>query len=222
MSSEPSLADLYRFAQASLSTLMRGLTGEQLARPVPALPTWTVRDTISHVAGIPDDAFNGRMDGAPGEAWTAAQLDRWRDTPVDVLLDQWDAQASSFADVIEQIAESRPPMDCQSHEHDLRGALGLPGNRANLVISFAVVQMLAELSIGRPLTVRFTDRTSIVGGAPDGQPITLSGVTEFEIFRSRLGRRSRRQVEAYDWSDDPTSVLDHWFLFGPAAGAVIE
>ena len=37
-----------------------------------------------------------------------------------------------------------------------------------------------------------------------------------------LGRRSRSQVERYDWSGDPSAVLDSWFLFGPAEHDIVE
>ncbi len=225
----PSIAQLYRAAQASCSVLLRSLTAADLARPVPALPGWTVRDTVSHLVGVTDDAINGRMEGAPGEAWTAAQLARWHDAGVVDLLDQWDAQAAAFADAIEAIGESRPPIDCHAHEQDIRAALGRPGNRDHAVIDVASAAMIAGVRAGRPLVVELQDGTVRRGGARDTgvdaapcEPLVLRGVTAFEIFRSRLGRRSRAQVEAYDWSDDPADVLAGWFVFGPAATAVIE
>lgn len=219
-----SIAHLYTVAQASCSALLRTLTAEELARPMPALPTWTVRDTISHVAGIPDDGINGRMEGAPGEAWTAKQVERWRDTPIDELLDQWDTQTALFAQAIESTGEGRPPIDCHAHEHDIRGALGRPGNRDHEIIAYVVPGMIRGTRLDRPFTVEFQDGTVMHGGAADspGGPLVLRGVTQFEIFRARLGRRSRKQVEAYDWSDDPSDLLANWFIFGPNPTAVIE
>ncbi len=224
MTTAPSIAHLYQVAQASCSALLRTLTVQDLARPMPALPTWTVRDTISHVAGIPDDGINGRMEGAPGEAWTAAQVERWRDTSIGDLLDQWDGQTPLFAQAIDSMGEGRPPIDCHAHEHDIRGALGRPGNRDNEIISHVVPGMVMGTRLDRPFTVEFQDGTARHGGTVDGpgNPLVLRGVSQFEIFRARLGRRSRKQVEAYDWSDDPGDLLDHWFIFGPSATAVIE
>ena len=57
------------------------------------------------------------------------------------------------------------------------------------------------------------------------QGVELSGATPFEVFRSKLGRRSRSQVEAYDWIGEPAAVaavLDSWFEFGPAAQPIVE
>jgi len=37
-----------------------------------------------------------------------------------------------------------------------------------------------------------------------------------------MGRRSRSQLTALDWSGDPSAVLDHLVVFGPATADVIE
>ncbi len=57
------------------------------------------------------------------------------------------------------------------------------------------------------------------------QGVELRGATPFEVFRSKLGRRSRSQVESYDWVGDPAAVaaaLDSWFEFGPADQPIVE
>ena len=43
---------------------------------VPATPQWTVHDVVAHLSGISEDATSGNMAGAPGDAWTAAQVER--------------------------------------------------------------------------------------------------------------------------------------------------
>ena len=52
------------------------------------------------------------------------------------------------------------------------------------------------------------------------EPLTLR-TTDFEVLRMRLGRRSRRQVAALDWSEDPGDVLDEVSVF-PLAEHDIE
>jgi hypothetical protein len=37
-----------------------------------------------------------------------------------------------------------------------------------------------------------------------------------------MGRRSRAQLAALDWSGDPSPVLDHLTFFGPSAADIIE
>jgi hypothetical protein len=58
-------------------------------------------------------------------------------------------------------------------------------------------------------------------GPDDGTEILLR-TTRFEALRWRTGRRSRAQLAAMDWSGNPTPVLDHLYLFGPADANVVE
>ena len=181
---------------------------------------------LSHVAGIPDDAFAGRMEGAPGEEWTAAQVERNRELPVDELLDRWAQQASGFAEVIESMGETRPPFDLHSHEHDLRKALGRPGGRSNVIVETAGFRLASVGGAGVRVTVELDDGRVVVSGDADGVPgVVLRDVSVFELFRSRLGRRSREQVRGYDWTGsdaDVDAVLERWFNFGPSPLPIVE
>lgn len=89
MSNSPGNAEQYLFAVESFIDLARTIDEAGWATTVPCSPEWTARDVLSHVSGIPDDALAGRTEGAPGEAWTAAQVERNRPFSVDELLDRW-------------------------------------------------------------------------------------------------------------------------------------
>jgi hypothetical protein len=225
MSDTPGTAELYRLAHASFHEFAVTLSPDEWSAPVPCTPAWTARDVLSHVSGIPDDAFAGRMEGAPGEEWTAAQVERNRDARVEELLDRWAQQASGFADVIESMGETRPPFDVHSHEHDLRHALGRPGGRANAIVETAGFGLASVGSAGVCLTVELDDGRVVVSGDTDGPSVILRGVSTFELFRSRLGRRSREQVRGYDWAGtdaDIDAVLERWFTFGPSPLPIVE
>ena len=194
----------YLDAQRSFVAFARGLSADDWAAPVPCCPGWTVRDVLSHVAGIPDDVFAGRTDGVATDPWTAAQVARNAPLSVDELLARWDEQSPSFAELMQSLDQNRPPIDCHTHEHDIRHALDRPGNRDSAIVVGAASAMLDSLA---------------------GQGVELRGVTPFEVFRSRLGRRSRQQVEAYEWVGEPAAVaaaIDSWFGFGPAAQPIVE
>jgi uncharacterized protein (TIGR03083 family) len=194
----------YLAAQRSFVAFARDLSADDWAAPVPCCPGWTVRDVLSHVAGIPDDVFAGRIDGVATGPWTAAQVERNRSLAVDDLLARWDEQSAAFATLMQSIGQDRPPIDCQAHEHDIRHALGRPGNRDNDIIVGAAAEMLDKLR---------------------EQGVELRGATPFEVFRSRLGRRSRSQLDDYDWVGEPDAVAavrDAWFAFGPAEQPIIE
>jgi uncharacterized protein (TIGR03083 family) len=217
MADPPGTAALYLQAQQSFAATFRSLSADERALEVPSCPGWTVRDVLSHVAGVTDDLVHGRTDGVATDRWTAAQVARWRDVDAEELLAQWDAQTPAFAQAIEAIGERRPPIDCHAHEHDVRGAVKRPGNRDSAIVEQTAERMVRGVATSRPLRVELTDGRVWRGGGPTGDPLVLRGVTPYELFRSLLGRRSLAQVAAYDWSDDPSDALARWFWFGPSA-----
>src|SRR5678810_745136 len=81
------------------------LDASEWATPVPCTPLWTVRDVLSHVAGITDDITNGRTEGAASDPWTAAQVERWRDADPGALIDQWNGQIGAIAELLERVGE---------------------------------------------------------------------------------------------------------------------
>ncbi len=223
MAQHDDIAERYRFAADSFIEFARTLDADAWATVVPCTPAWTARDVLSHVSGIPDDAAAGRMEGAPGETWTAAQVERNREHSVAELLERWASQVSVFAGMIAHVGEGRPPIDCHSHEHDIRHALGRPGARSNMVVD---TPSFAEVDAPVALVIEFVDRSTVITGDPDAtSTVTLRGTTRFELFRSRLGRRSRQQVRGADWlgaDSDIETVLDHWFTFGPSPQPIDE
>jgi hypothetical protein len=58
-------------------------------------------------------------------------------------------------------------------------------------------------------------------GPTDGTELRLA-TSQFEAFRWRMGRRSRAQLAALDWSGDPSRVLDHLTIFGLSSADIIE
>lgn len=226
MSGTAGIAELYRLAHASFRDFAVTLSADDWSSPVPCTPEWTARDVLSHVSGIPDDAFAGRMEGAPGEQWTAAQIERHRHARVDELLDRWEHQASGFADLIESMGENRPPLDLHSHEHDLRHALGRPGDRSNVIVETAGYALASVGGVHVRVTIELDDGRVVVSGDDTGRStVVLRGVSVFELFRSRLGRRSREQVRAYFWYGDDAdidAVLERWFMFGPSTLPIVE
>lgn len=224
--SERSSSVRYSEAVESFVEFARTLTDEEWATHVPCTPLWTARDVLSHVSGLPDDGLAGRMEGAPGEAWTQSQVERNAELGVDELLDRLLEQYELFGPALDQLGEGRPPFDCHSHEHDLRHAIGRPGNRDSAIIDDASTMMLinlARLPVG--LTITYDDGSEHVLGAADAASTATLSISKFDMFRSRLGRRSRDQVRAFGWAGDEAAidaVMDAWFTFGPSEIAIEE
>ncbi len=212
---------MYVDAQRSFVALCETLTDEEWATPVPCNPGWTVRDVLSHVAGVTDDIANGRLEGAATDPWTETQVARWRGLAWGDLVDQWNEQLEAVAALLEAVGEFRPPFDCNSHEHDVRHAIGRFGSRDSELIG-VMAQGLGRAGLGRPVSVELLDAEPL-SLAGEGEPIVLRGLSRFEFVRARLGRRSAAQVRQFDWSEPPTEeLLQAFFTFGPSPIDIIE
>ena len=218
--SAPDLAQLYRNTRERLTALVAGLDEQALATPVPACPGWQVQDVVAHLAAIVEDALAGRLTGPPSEEETAVQVARYKGRPMLQTLDGWTAGAPRFEEVISALDIPPAVIDVASHEQDIRGALGRPGARD----CPAVQQMAGWLLQGlrTPVPVRITVEDAEFRIGPSGDPVLGLRTTRFEAFRWRMGRRSRDQLAALDWSGDPAPVLDHLVVFGPARTDIIE
>ena len=211
---------MYRETRERLTTLVAGLDEVELGTPVPACPGWSVADVIGHLAAIPEDALAGRLTGPPGEEETAAQVDRFRGQPMTQTLAGWTELGPRFEEVVAAFEVWPAVIDVASHEQDIRGAVGQPGARDTEVIRELAGWLLTRLRPPVPLRVTVGDTRFQVG--PEGEPVLELTTTWYEAFRWRMGRRSRSQLAALDWSGDPAPVLDHLVVFGPAAANVIE
>jgi uncharacterized protein (TIGR03083 family) len=172
-------------------------------RAVPATPAWTAHDVVAHLAGVLDDVATGNLEGAATDPWTAAQVERGRGRPIGQLLDDWAAAAPGFESFLSSRAgvnASAALMDVSCHETDLRAALGLAPALSDEMLAWAAATMREGF-----------DAQVAAAALP---PVTID-VADFEMFRGRLGRRTRDEVSAYGWSADPAPYLDHFFIFGP-------
>jgi uncharacterized protein (TIGR03083 family) len=212
------LAGLYRDTRQRLTDLVAGLDDAALRTEVPACPGWAVRDVLAHLTAIPEDAAAGRLTGIPDEEFTADQVARFVSVSVPEMLTRWSAAAPRFEETIQALGIWPAVIDVASHEQDIRSAAGRPGARRCAAIQ-AVAPLLASW-LSLPIAVKIiTEHGEYLFG--EGEPLTLS-TTQFELFRWRMGRRSRAQLTAMDWSGDPSPVLDQLTIFGPAARDVVE
>ncbi|WP_233213514.1 maleylpyruvate isomerase family mycothiol-dependent enzyme [Mycobacterium hubeiense] len=211
---------LYRETMDRITALVSGLDEKGWATVVPACPEWSVRDVLAHLAAVADDWASGRLAGPATDEQTAAQVARFSGVDIDAILATW-ADASARLHELAETTGLEPPLgDIVIHEHDLRGALDRPGARDSDGVRRIADELLAMLEPPVPLRVRVEDDEYRSG--PDGEPELALTTTRFETLRWRTGRRSRSQLAAMDWSGDPTGVLDHLYLFGPAQADLVE
>lgn len=210
------VGERYRSARSRLEPILGGLDEAAWDTPVAACPGWRVRDVLAHLVGIIEDAVAGRIDGPPAPELTREEVERHRgDRPQD-LLRSWTEMAPFFEEALSRGERWPAFLDVLSHEHDIRGALGLGGARDHDDVLTAAALLLS----GLPSDV------SVVAGdlASPGGPASTADLetTPFEVLRLRLGRRSRAQVLALDWRGDPEPIVDALFIFGPASADLVE
>lgn len=223
----------YEDGRRRATALMADLDEAQLATRVPACPAWTVRDLLAHLVGVAVDTAVGegffagasqawqRPDLAEArERWTAGHVAAGRDRDVPALLRTWDEvgrhlecalrRGDGFAATAPSWIHGAPAADLGVHLHDLREALGCPGDEDAPVTRYAYGVYREwfgqRLSVAGLPAVRLDDHTR-VWSVGDGEPaITVRG-DRFELFRALSGRRTEARIRSLDWDADPSAYL---------------
>ncbi len=124
---QPALSELYGHTQARVLALVTELDERQLDAPVPACPGWRVRDVVGHMVAVGEDVLEGRLTGPPTDEQTAAQVARYADRPIAGVLVRWRELTPQFGEAIDAFDVWPAVLDVATHEHDIRGALRVPG-----------------------------------------------------------------------------------------------
>lgn len=211
------LGAVYAGCRERITELVRPLGSQAAQIMVPTCPAWSVHDLVAHVVGSADNVVAGRLEGAPGEAWTAAQVDARRDRSIEDVLAEWESLAPAIQKMIDEGTHRGPlhfrleeaaTSDALSHEHDIRGALNQPGARDSDAVPvglhfYSTNRIDMAAMHGLSLRIRVTDGTEF--GDPDAE-VTLTG-EPFELLRALSGRRSAAQLRKLDWLGDPELVI---------------
>ena len=216
------LGSMYRAARERIGVVIAECGPGSADVAVPACPGWTVKDVVSHLVGIIEDVNAGRLSGPPPDEQTAEEVARHRTQPMDEVLASWSELAPGFEALITQMQIWPGLLDVLSHEHDIRAALGRPGARDDRGVMLGAEQLVAGLDapVEIVITADPAEGNGVASNDPDA-PLVLRA-TAFEVFRLRLGRRTREQVRQLAWSRDPGDVLDQLFIFGPTTVALAE
>ena len=216
----------YRETRERITALVRDLDATQAELRVPSTPDWTIKDVVAHVSGIAADWLHGNIENFGTDEWTARQVDARRGMSLQQVLEEWNSNGPGFEATMDDPAPTGiPPQipfisvaDVAIHEADLRGALGMPGERDSAAVQLGIKtyvsgmrQRHAAAGLG-PMLVRETGGRDWPVGT--GDPVVTVSAPRFELFRALAGRRSRKQVLAFDWEGDPEPFVD-LFLVAP-------
>lgn len=224
------LGTAYRDIRRRITELVTAPGVDQTTR-VPATPEWTVKDVVAHLTGVCADILAGNLEGVTTEPWTQAQVDARASKSLDECIEEWARASAEIEPIIEIFPGRSGPhfvMDAVTHEHDLRNALGVPGERdsatTTLALEFAVGSWLhhgVKAAGLPPLAVEAGDKRWSAG---QGDATTVLRCEPFELMRAVTGRRSIAQIRSMDWSGDPEPYLPTfaWGPFRTASADLVE
>lgn len=208
---------VYRAAHGRISTLAAGLSEGQLNLAVPATPEWSVREVLAHLTGGAADVLAQRLDGAPGQSWTARHVAERRDRPVHALLEEWErASPAVEASLPERFAGPNLAADAICHEADLREALGLTRiDREHWQLFLDALARTPGRHLPDTEALVITDELGQQWRCGSGESVTELRADGYELLRGLFSRRSRRQIAGWDWSPAPSAQLvDGFGVFG--------
>jgi uncharacterized protein (TIGR03083 family) len=226
-------AAAYAETRDHLVDLVAPLSEERLRTPVPASPAWDVRDVVAHLTGIARDLTVGTVPAdlrIADSLWdaeqamvrddlTAGQVAARRGRPVADVLAEWSDVCDDLLPMLRgervfpmdgAFVEPIVVTDLSVHAQDVRGALGVPGDRRSAAVGVALASYTVALAIklrraGLPaLRLRYEGKERVAG---DGEPGASVAADRFELVRALSGRRSRDQIRVFDWEGDPEPYL---------------
>ena len=244
MSETPDYGGAYRDLRVRVTDLLRSVPPADLDAIAPATPEWRVRDLAAHLAGVCDDGLHGNLgsvtsagsdlvvgvdDPEAVNSWTDVHVTKRADWPIEQVLDNW----AELAEQVEPTLNALHPAigqllaDAVTHEHDIRGGLGKPGDRDSAAMVIGVDWLLRLMSKLLKRDIDGTLRIEHEDGAVDigtAEPVTVLRTTRFEILRVVTGRRSMEQMRAMDWNGplDPSVLIVAPGLYPPRATDLIE
>lgn len=241
------IAEVWATTRKELASFVSSLSEEDVERPVPATPGWSIRDVVAHMTGVLECIARGDFPVeffvAIGSQQGVAVLNEWTDRqvvarderPVIELLAEWESAAEGVMPMLRgdvpwpegvvPFAGHVLTTDIAVHQQDVYGALGLVRDRDSAPVRIAFATYAAGIDIrqrsaGGPALRMVTEHKEVVAG--DGEPVGTVRAPRFELFRALSGRRSPEQVRAYDWDGDPEPFLELFYPYGVRAEALVE
>jgi uncharacterized protein (TIGR03083 family) len=199
----------YKALRARVREIVEAADPSALSVPVAATPRWRAHDVLAHLVGVPDDVVNGRMENLASDEWTQAQVDARAAVTPRELLEEWDEKGAQF----EMLLAASPAaiagqaiFDAGTHEHDLRNALGVHGERDTDAIRSGWDWIVDARTRGKARAICFvTEDGEETSGV--GERVARVEAPRFELFRAVAGRRTAAEIAAYGWDREPDAQL---------------
>jgi len=220
-SPDPDLPAVWTASQERTLALVGDLSPEDAERTVPATDAWTVRQLVSHMVGVGDDALKDAVAEDLSPAWTEHHVDDRKDRSLAEVAQEWRDLAPRVRELLatgpaEEVGSLA--VDAYWHEQDLRTAFP----SVSPVTEDPALQMGLEAfaaGFGDRVTEKGLPAVRLTAGswttvAGEGAPQVEVQADAFELGRALSGRRSAAQVRAFSWTGDPEPYLPVFSMFG--------
>lgn len=207
-------SSVYGSCRERISEIAANLVPEDLTRKVPACPEWTITDLVAHLVGVAEDFAAGNFDNAGSDAWTKAQIARRSKFAMHALIDDWDAVSRQLDPSLDEVRPGVAAMligDAVTHEHDLRGALNLPGARDSDAMWIALDRNVRRFG----KRIKDAELPSVAVCCEDRK--WQAGILEpsvelrggrFELLRALTGRRTVQEITSLAWTGDAEPYIE--------------
>jgi uncharacterized protein (TIGR03083 family) len=201
-------AEEYRNARLRMQALAEDLADADAGRIVGACPEWRVHDLFSHVAGVASDLSAGIRPTGDLQQWVDGHVDDRRQRGFGEIVAEWSASGPAYEAFLDAAAKPSWSLtyDTIVHEHDLRAALGRPGERDTEGVRFGVElgMKLVRFDLANNDLPAF--RLVLDSGeemiAGEGQPQLTLEASAFEALRLLGSRRTMDELRSAAFTGD--------------------
>ncbi|MFW2381460.1 MAG: maleylpyruvate isomerase family mycothiol-dependent enzyme [Acidimicrobiales bacterium] len=217
-------SEVYAAVRDELIDALAAINDSSASQIVPACPEWTVKDVVAHLCGLNAELLAGVPGRLGSDEATARQVGDRESADLKQVIDEWTHMADAIGERLSEDETMAIALlaDLVIHVYDLAEVLDQPTVKAATATPTSAHRYVPGLQkrvadrTGVALTVDLSDGTS--WPAPDGDAPTAVTVrtSPHEFLRGVTGRLRREEVQAFDWSTDPTDILDRaWNQYGP-------
>ncbi len=218
-------AECYRTVRGRMTELAAALTHDQAGTSVPALPAWTVQETYAHLAGVSADVCDGTLTGPATDEDTAREVQSRAGRSLTELCAEWNTVGPKIEQLLAGPKGYRYHLlvqDAWNHEQDVLAALGLP-QRHDDATTRTTATIMGELYARAWTKFSVTPAVRVKAEAGDwvfgvGDPVAELDISDFELVRMLIGRRTLDEMLDAGWTGDPSLAVDRLHFFPvPAA-----
>ena len=202
----------YRNSRLRMQEIAETLSQAEAETVVAACPEWTVKDLFSHVTGLAADLGAGRGPTGDTQQWVDALVTDRKSRTLSSIVDEWAEVGPTFEALIDTMPKRLWTLtyDTVVHEHDLRAALGRPGDRDTRGVEISAVLGL-KLVKGDLVSRSLPAFRAVIDGhehlVGEGEPVLTLTATAFETLRLLGSRRTLSEMKSADFVGDFETML---------------